>query len=166
MEDDVYFDTHEPLFKNIEPFLKSLDSNQLWCCCLGYLTTSFIHKVNKNMVKINSCQCMHAYIIPKQTAIKLSQLKWNNMAIDFAWLDCIDVFYAPYPMIAFQNDHMSTIVKQEKIMEVIRTHIGFKKIAQMGEEWGQHCLLFYSFIIILIVSLFILCMVYYQSHII
>jgi GR25 family glycosyltransferase involved in LPS biosynthesis len=160
MEDDVYFETDDNiLFKHIEPFINKLDDDNEWCCCLGYLTTSFIHKANKHIAKIKNCQCTHAYIIPKQTAIKLSQLQWNNVAIDFAWSDVINIFYAPYPMIAFQTDHKSAISNGD-FMDVLRTRVGFKNIAKMGELWGHHCLLFYTLLIIVIVILFILIMIY------
>src|SRR6516162_4652558 len=49
MEDDVYFETNEPLFEHLEPFLKTLDKNELWCCVLGYLTTARISKINSHI---------------------------------------------------------------------------------------------------------------------
>jgi hypothetical protein len=164
MEDDVYFDCQDAnLFTHLTSFLNSLDQNQLWCCCLGYLTNSIIRKVNKNIVKMNECQCTHAYIIPKQTALKLSQLKWNNQAIDFAWIDVIEQFYAPYPMIAFQTDHVSTITNGGH-MNWLMTHVGFKNLAQMNEQWNQHCFVVYSFLIIMVVILFIFFMICYYPH--
>jgi len=78
-----------------------------------------ILKVNQHIVKINRCACTHAYIIPKQTAIKLSQLKWNDQPIDHAWFDVIEQFYAPYPMTAFQTDHISSISSIQKQMKEI-----------------------------------------------
>jgi len=164
MEDDVYFESNDcHLLKSIECFLKTLNNKKLWCCCLGYLTDTMIYKVNSNMVKLKRCACTHAYIIPKQTAIKLSQLKWNHQPIDHAWIDVIEQFYAPYPMIAFQKDHISSISKSG-FTNFLLTNIGFKKLAKMNELWNHHCTLFYSLLIITIVSLIILYMVYYHNH--
>lgn len=161
MEDDVYFEA-DTLFGKLEPFLLSLDNNTNWCYTLGYLTNYPSFKVkNEDIVKISNCQCTHAYLVPIHTAIKLSNMQYKGLGIDYAWLDVIDTFYAPYPMIAYQRDHLSSTSSGDMMVYMHNT-LGFKNIALLSQSWSHHQYLFYSIIIILFFILFIFLMIYYK----
>ena len=166
MEDDVYFDTDQQWVDDVITFLDTLDNKTCWAYNLGYFTGYPSWKmINQNVkiknVKMSHCYCMHAYIIPIQTAEKLSKVKWDNQAIDWVWNDHVDVFYAPCPMIALQTDHISSI--QSSFWHYCLYKIGFKNIAIASEKWSQNCYLCYSLIIFLIVILFILFMLYFYN---
>lgn len=160
MEDDVYFES-DTLFDKLKPFLTSINNKDDWCCCLGYLTAYPSHIVADGIVQIANCQCTHAYLVPIHTAKKLSKLKWKGVAIDYAWLEVINVFYAPYPMIAYQTDHKSSISSKD-VMTCMMSTFGFKNVALLSQSWSNNCNLFYATIIILFVLVFIFFMVYYD----
>lgn len=149
MEDDVYFecDNIVDIFTNLP------NNNNIWCCCLGYFSTSFATFIKPNMISLSSCNCMHAYIVPIQTAKQLVKLKWNNQPIDYEWNNVIDIFYAPYPMIAYQKDHPSSV--GSGIFDIIMKRIGFKNIALGFQFWCTYGYILLFLIVLIIIILFI-----------
>lgn len=150
MEDDVYFEC-----KDIFDIFKTLpyNNNNNWCCCLGYFSTSMGTFIKPNMISLSSCNCAHAYIVPIHTAKQLVKLKWDNEPIDYVWNNVVDVFYAPYPMIAYQKDHPSSV--GTGIFDIVMKRIGFKNIALGFEFWCTYgyILLFLILLLIIILSI-------------
>jgi len=162
MEDDVYFDIHDTtIFQKINKFIKTLDG--IWCFCFGYLTPASSQKVNHNFNVLKSCQCTHAYLVPRQTAKQLITMEWKNIGVDCQWIEKIDQFYVPNKMIAFQRNHISSI--SSSIRSQLFNMIGFKNIARLSENWSQNdgYILFFGFLIILILILIVIN--YYQYEI-
>jgi hypothetical protein len=150
MEDDVYFDTDHSWVDDLLLYLDQLSHHVHWACNLGYLTGYPSWTCKNNMVTMFHCYCTHAYIIPIQTVKKLSQLKWYGQPFDVAWHDCIDVFYAPSPMIALQLDHDSDI-SVNCFWKRMLNKIGFKNLTQICSLWSQNCLVVYTLLIFFIV---------------
>jgi len=136
MEEDIYFDYLDPeIFTKIFKFIETCDKNIKWCLCLGYFTASKSTTVTDDIVTLNKCYCSHAYIVPRQTAEKLIEMEWKEIPYDIQWHEVIEIFYAPYPMIAFQKDHYSSISGDFGAF-LINT-IGFKNIARLCEFWSS-----------------------------
>lgn len=141
MEDDVYFyHTDSTIFDKIYKFMDSIRKDEYvrleldklkWCLCLGYFTNSHSISVNKHIVALDKCYCSHAYIVPRHTAEKLAQMEWKNLPYDIEWHNVIDLFYAPYPMIAFQRSHVSTV--SSGLGSYMINIIGFQNIARICE---------------------------------
>ncbi|HSW76701.1 MAG TPA: glycosyltransferase family 25 protein [Candidatus Saccharimonadales bacterium] len=131
LEDDVYFECNQDKLNQIYQFIEKLDNQSNWCFSFGYLTACSSTKINHFINQLYHCYCTHAYIVPRQTAKKLSQMVWKNVPIDFQWKEEIDTFYVPYPMIAFQRDHLSAAESSNFIY-----HCGFKNLARLSEMWS------------------------------
>src|SRR5437868_5580184 len=109
LEDDVYFKLpHDRIFNKINTYIDQLDHTN-WCFCFGYFTECPAVKVNAWINKLYHCYCTHAYVVPRQTAKSLIKMQWSGQPVDHQWKDHISTFHVPYPMIAFQKDHKSTI---------------------------------------------------------
>lgn len=132
MEDDVYFDyPGTNMLGYYSDFLESLDDKMKWCFCLGYFSNSRTRTVNKDAVALKKCYCSHAYIVPRQTAEELVKMEWRGTPFDIHWHEMIDIYYAPYPMIAFQKNHKSSISNGFGFF-LINT-IGFRTVAKISE---------------------------------
>lgn len=150
MEDDVYFECNVGKIQQLCDSLITLNGD--WCCCLGYFSTSVATFVNKNIISLNVCNCAHAYIVPIRTAKKLVLMKWNNVPYDIAWHKEVN-FYAPYPMIAYQLDHPSSI--SSDVIDSCMKTIGFKTIATGCQFWCTSGYLLFIILILFFIILFI-----------
>lgn len=131
-EDDVYFSYSDRLiWEKIFSFLNVPNSKLLWCFCLGYLTGSRSETITKDIISLDRCYCAHAYIVPRQTALQLVQMVWEGKPYDVQWADVIQIFYAPFSMIAFQRDHKSSI--STDVGKYILNSIGFRNVARLCE---------------------------------
>ena len=157
LEDDVYFEGHDIIkkLKDISQFINQLD-NSHWCFSFGYLTSSPSTKINHFINRLYHCYCTHAYIVPIQTAKKLSMMQWKNKPIDHQWSEEISAFYVPYPMICFQHDHASSTASPDFI-----TRIGFKNLARLCEVWSCQQ---YNIITIAVVIVVMIMLMYLNSN--
>jgi GR25 family glycosyltransferase involved in LPS biosynthesis len=131
MEDDVYFESKIDI--NLLEFLSN--RKEKWCCCLGYFTASQATKIKHNIISLPKCYCGHAYIVPIQTAKELVKMEYNGTPYDIIWHNVIDIFYAPYPMIAFQRSHKSSI--SDDFPKYLMNTLGFKNVAKLCEIWSH-----------------------------
>jgi hypothetical protein len=129
MEDDVYFDCTQSKLEDLYQEVLKLTGN--WCFCFGYLTTCPATIVNDQIRSLYNCVCMHAYLVPRRTAKRLVTMEWKNQPIDHQWKEKIEKFYVPYPMVAYQHDHPSTVSNDWVGM------LGFKKCAKLSEFWSN-----------------------------
>jgi hypothetical protein len=135
-EDDVYFEySHPSIFEKIFKFIESANPNVNWCLCFGYLSGSKLVSVNKDIVALKTCSCSHAYVVPRRTAEELIKMEWNGSDYDVDWHKVINYFYAPYPMIAFQKDHKSSISNDWG--KYFLNTFGFKNSARICEFWNR-----------------------------
>jgi GR25 family glycosyltransferase involved in LPS biosynthesis len=136
LEEDAYFDYNDVnIFNQIFDFVRNIKDNRNWCFCLGYFSQFPATNIQKGFVTIPKCFCAHAYIVNRRTTEQLITMEWKNSPYDIHWHDIIDIFYAPYPMIAFQKDHISSISSDfgSKVMNTI----GYRNVATICEVWTQ-----------------------------
>lgn len=144
MEDDVYFEGDKNIINNTIKYLTNTKSN--WCCCLGCLSVCVGTFVTDTIMSLAKCNCTHAYIVPVRTARLLSALEWNEQPIDYEWNSIIDIFYTPYPMIAYQKDHISSVSTDVNI-------IGFKNITLIMQCFNVYGHMFACILIIIFILL-------------
>lgn len=138
MEDDVYFEGCTPeLFQSLLSWLRSVPSDQAWCLELGYFTYGKSYDISPGIVALDNCTCAHAYIVPRLTAQRLCAMKWRGIPFDLQWSEVIDQFYAPYPMVAFQRDHISIVSYVSSLFMLV---FGFRTIARLCELWSRRYL--------------------------
>ena len=154
-EDDVYFMTNDlDPFGKITEFIETLTGD--FCLTLGYMSASAAAKLG-DFIKLANCYCTHAYIVPRSTAKRLIDLPWNDIPYDMAWNECIDQFYACYPMIAYQRDRLSSV--SNDLAKTLTYYVGFKNICSLCEyyccevqsvNWIGLAILMVVFVILLI----------------
>ena len=151
LEDDAYFDPCN--INKIYQFIETLPKT-CWCFAFGYLTSSLSSKINKNIHTLTNCQCAHAYLVPRQTAKRLINMQWNQIPYDYEWNKYIDIFYVPYPMIAFQRDHPSSI--QSNVKSYVFNTLGYRTIANLSETWSNYAIIIIFFIVIFLIIIYIM----------
>lgn len=159
MEDDVYFEGDTHIIHDTISYLSNVKNN--WCCCLGYLSSCVGNFVREDIISLPNCNCCHAYIVPVRTAKLLMGLIWNDKPIDYVWNNIIDMFYAPYPMIAYQTDHASAI--SNNMHNYIFNTIGFKNIANIMQCFNVYGALFACILILILLVLLLLIFNVYNS---
>jgi hypothetical protein len=138
MEDDVCFEGCTPeLFQSLLRWVKQVPADQRWCLELGYFTYSKSYDISPGIVALDNCVCAHAYVVPRLTAQGLCAMNWRGTPYDLQWGEVIDQFYAPYPMVAFQRNHISTISHLSTLFMMV---FGFRTVARICEWWSRRYL--------------------------